>query len=174
MALAVCLLFDPRGDRLMRELWARLERDGVRTLATHTHGRHHPHLSYAVLIDWDLERVRSALGDLVAEGPFPLSFHGTVAFPRGRAALAPAVSVQIARRQETVAETLVATGATLHRHYVPGSWIPHVSLATGANGDQLPIVVKAVADVLPLTVTAERAMLIDTSTGTSWSLPSLP
>jgi hypothetical protein len=68
----------------------------------------------------------------------------------------------------------VASGATLHRHYVPGSWIPHVSVATGANGDQLPIVVKAVADVLPLTVTAERATLIDTSTGTSWSLPSLP
>lgn len=174
MALAVCLLFDRRGDRLMRELWARLEHDGVRTLATHTHGRHHPHLSYAVLLDWDLERVRTALEELGGDGPFPLSFHGTVAFPRGRAALAPAVSVQIARRQEAVADAVAATGATLHRHYVPGAWIPHVSLATGANGDQLPIVVKAVADVLPLTVTAERAVLIDTSTGRTWPLPDLP
>jgi 2'-5' RNA ligase len=173
MALAVCLLFDRRGDRLMRELWARLERDGIRTLATHTHGRHHPHLSYAVLLDWDLERVRAVLDELPTGKPFPLSFHGTVAFPRGRAALAPAVSVEVARRQEAVADALAATGATLHRHYVPGSWIPHVSVATGANGDQLPTVVKAVADVLPLTVTAERAVLIDTSTGTRWALSNL-
>jgi 2'-5' RNA ligase len=174
MALAVCLLFDSRGDRLMRELWARLERDGVRTLASHTHGRHHPHLSYAVLLDWDLERVQGVLDALDGDGPFPLSFHGTVAFPRGRAALAPAVSVQVAQRQAAVAEAVAATGATLHRHYVPGSWVPHVSVATGANGAQLPVVVKAVADILPLTVTAERAVLIDTSTGRSWPLAGLP
>ena len=55
MALAVCLLFDRRTDRLVRQLWERLEAQGVATLLTHTHGRHHPHLSYAVLRDGDLK-----------------------------------------------------------------------------------------------------------------------
>ena len=111
MALAVCVLFDRRGDRLMRELWARLEDSGIRTLQSHTHGNHHPHLSYAVLLDWDLDRVRTALDRLPCRAPFPLSFHGTLAFPRGRAALAPAVSVDVARRQEAVAAALMGTGA---------------------------------------------------------------
>lgn len=173
MALAVCLLFDRRGDRLIRELWGRLEDSGIRTLQTHTHGRHLPHLSYAVLLEWDLERVRSVLAALPAAEPGDLGFHGTVAFPRGRAALVPAVSTDVMRRQEAVTRAVVGVGGVLHRHYRPGSWVPHVSLATGATGLQLPIVVKAVADVLPLTVTVTRACVIDSSTGEAWPLPHL-
>ena len=88
VALAVCLLFDARTDVLMRELWSRLEDVGVATLATHTHRRHHPHLSYAVLRSWELARVQETLTALPAAEPFTMSFHGTLAFPRGRAALA--------------------------------------------------------------------------------------
>jgi 2'-5' RNA ligase len=173
MALAVCLLFDRRGDRLMRELWARLEESGIRTLQSHTHGRHLPHLSYAVLLDWDLDRVCDALAALPPAEPFELSFHGTVAFPRGRAALVPAVSLDMVRRQAEVATAVSGAGGMLHRHYEPGSWVPHVSLATGATGLQLPIVVKAVADVLPLSVRVNRAIVIDSSTGQAWPLPHL-
>lgn len=174
MALAVCLLFDRRGDRLVRQLWSRLETAGVRTLESHTHGRHHPHLSYAVLLAWDQDRVLEAVSALPDGGPFSLSFHGTVVFPRGRVALVPSVSAGVAARQDQVARAVAATGATLHRHYNPGSWVPHVSVATGASAAQLPVVVNAIADVLPLTVTAERAALIDSSTGESWPLPVLP
>ena len=82
MALAVCLLFDARSDRLMRELWSRLEDAGVATLATHTHRHHRPHLSYAVLRTWDLEWTRELLTGLPAAEPSSLSFQGTLAFPR--------------------------------------------------------------------------------------------
>ena len=68
MALAVCLLFDRRTDRLVRQLWERLEAQGVATLLTHTHGRHHPHLSYAVLRDGDPDSVRAALDPLANGG----------------------------------------------------------------------------------------------------------
>ena len=174
MALAVCLLFDRRGDLLLRELWARLEEAGIRTLQTHTHGHHHPHLSYAVLLEWELDRVRAALEELPDGGPFEIGFHGTVTFPRGRAALAPSLPAEAALRQQRVTDALAGTDCLLHRHYEPGSWVPHVSLAVRANGTTLPLVVKAVADVLPLTVTAERAVLIDSSTGELWQLPGIP
>lgn len=173
MALAVCLLFDARGDLLLRELWSRLEDAGIRTLQTHTHGHHHPHLSYAVMLEWDLDRVRAALDDLPDRGPFEIGFHGTVTFPRGRAALAPSLPAEVALRQQRVAEALSGRGV-LHRHYEPGNWVPHVSLAVRANGTSLPVVVKAVADVLPLSVRVERAALIDSSTGRVWPLPGIP
>jgi hypothetical protein len=36
------------------------------------------------------------------------------------------------------------------------------------------MVVNAIADVLPLGVVAERAALVDSSTGESWPLPGIP
>lgn len=174
MALAVCLLFDARSDRALRALWARLEREGVRTLATHTHGGHHPHLSYAVLREWDLEEVQTAMNGLPHEGPFSMTFHGTLAFPRGRAALAPAVTGDVVRRQQQVVSALLKTGADLHRNYRPGRWVPHVSVATRAQGTQLATVATAIADVIPMTVHVDRAALIDSSTGEMWLLPHVP
>ncbi|GAA6525527.1 2'-5' RNA ligase family protein [Intrasporangium sp. DVR] len=174
VALAVCLLFDRRTDRLIRELWARLEGKGIRTLESHTHGRHRPHLSYAVLLEWDFVVVRAAVEDLPDKGGFDVSFQGTVAFPRGRVALAPAVAADVAARQEAVAGAVIESGGMLHRHYAPGRWVPHVSVATRATGAGLAVVVKEVADVLPLTGTVDRAALIDSSTGETWPLPGIP
>ena len=174
MALAVCLLFDARSDLRMRELWSRLEDAGISTLASHTHRRHHPHLSYAVLRSWDLELAQKALGALPPAEPFPMSFHGTLAFPRGRAALAPAITPDVGLRQHRVITALEATGAELHRNYQSGQWVPHVSVATRAPGPQLVTVVKAIADVLPMTVRVDRAALIDSGTGQTWPLPHIP
>lgn len=174
MALAVCLLFDPSGDRVVRALWARLEAEGVPSLASHTHGRHRPHLSYVVARSWDIDRLREELAALPDEGPFDLWFQGTVVFPRGRAALAASVSAEVARRQQAVAEAAAASGADLHRHYAPGRWVPHVSVATRGNGLQLPRITRAVNDALPLTVRVTSAALVDSGTGELWPLPLIP
>jgi 2'-5' RNA ligase len=131
-------------------------------------------LSYAVLRSWDLSRVESALATLPDSGPFSMSFYGTLAFPRGRAALAPAITADVARRQEQIVSAVVAAGADLHRNYRPGSWVPHVSVATRAQGAKLPAVVRAIADVLPLTVRVDRAGLVDSSTGETWLLANIP
>lgn len=174
MALAVCLLFDARTDQLVRGLWSRLEEMGVSTLATHTHRRHYPHLSYAVLRRWDVARVQESLASLPAAEPFSISFHGTVAFPRGRAALAPAITADVAVRQWRIVTALESSDAELHRSYVAGQWVPHVSVATRAQGAKLLTVVKAIADVVPLTGYVDRAALIDSGTGQIWPLPHIP
>lgn len=174
MALAVCLLFDAPSALRVRELWARLEEAGVPTLATHTHRRHHPHLSYAVLRSWDLGKVWEALSALPPGDPFPMSFHGTLTFPRGRAALAPAITPDVALRQLRTVTALEATGADLHRHYRAGEWVPHVSVATRAPGERMATVVTMVSDVLPMTVHVDRGALVDSSTGETWTLPHLP
>jgi hypothetical protein len=174
MALAVCLLFDSRTETLVRELWGRLEREGIRTLASHTHRQHHPHLSYAVLRAWDLEPVEAALAALPDGGPVSLGCYGTILFPRGRVSLAAAVTADLAVRQERVAAALASTGADLHRHYLPGRWVPHVSVATRAQGPHLRAAVKAVTDSLPLPLEVDRAALVDTATGWTRRLPHVP
>jgi 2'-5' RNA ligase len=174
MALAVCLLFDARAERAMRKLWERLEQLGVPTLRSHTHGRHHPHLSYVVLLDWDLDRVRAAVERLDDHEPIELTFDAVGAFRRGRLSLVPAIPADLVARQQAVVAATRATGALVHRHYEVGRWLPHVSLATRAPLDRLAELTASVYDVLPLTVTVTRAALIDSTTGEFWPLRNLP
>jgi len=174
VALAVCLLFDRRSERAVRALWDRLEQAGVPSLRSHTHGRHVPHVSYAVLRSWDHGAVTAALTELGGAEGVELSFDGVGVFRRGRTWLVAGVSADVVTRQQRVVDAVTATGAELHKHYVPGTWLPHCSLAPRATLAQLPAAVAAVLDVLPLRARLDHAALINSATGQLWPLPALP
>lgn len=174
MALGVCLLFDRRTERALRGLWDRLEERGVPTLRSHTHGLHHAHLSYVVLLEWDLDKVRNAVSALPDRAPFELTFDALGAFRRGRICLVPTVPADLVGRQQTVVEAVRATGALVHQHYEIGRWLPHCSLAPRARLELLPVVAAALYDILPLHARIVRAVLIDSATGQLWPLPNLP
>lgn len=171
MTLAVCLLLDDRSEDVVRRLWQRLEEDGIATLLTHTHGRHHPHLSYAALRSYDLDAVTDALSALPPAPPMTLQLDGLGTFRRSRCWLAPAVTPGLVTQQERVVERVEGTGAELHRHYRPGHWVPHLTLAPRLRLPDLPVVAAHVFDVLPITARVERTALIDTRTGESHLLP---
>ena len=173
MALAVCLLLDHDSDAAMRRLWQRLDQDGISTLLHHTHGRHVPHLTYASLRSYDEERVLAALSALPEGAPLRMHVDALGVFRRSRCWLAPAVVPDLAERQRRVVDAVVSTGADLHRHYAPGAWVPHLTLAPRLHLTDLPTVAAAVFDVLPLEVHVDRAAIIDTSTGRRRPLPRL-
>jgi 2'-5' RNA ligase len=173
MALAVCLLLDPPADAVVRRLWARLEQAGVPSLASHTHGRHVPHLTYAVLRSWDLDGVQARLSALPARPPVRLHLDALGVFRRSRCWLAPALTPDLEPRQRAVVDAVTAAGAELHEHYRPGAWTPHVTLAPRLHLEHLPTAAHLVNDVLPLVATASQAALIDTSTGDRHPLPRL-
>ena len=173
MALSVCLLLDPVGERAVRRLWTRLETQDVATLLTHTHGRHLPHLTLASLRSYDLVAVQDALGCLPVAEPTTLQLDGLGMFRRSRCWLLPAVGAGLVARQEAVATVLAATGADLHRHYLPGTWMPHLTVAPRVHLDQLSTIARSVFEILPLVVTLQRAVLVDTSDGTLHPLPHL-
>jgi hypothetical protein len=174
VALAVCLLFDRRSERAVRALWDRVEQQGVPSLGSHTHGRHVPHVSYAVLRKWDQAAVDDALAGLDGGEPVDLSFDGVGLFRRGRTWLLAGVSADFVARQERVVEAVTVAGADLHKHYRQGVWLPHCSLAPRATLAQLPGVVAAVMDVLPLRARLDRAALVNSATGEVYPLSALP
>jgi 2'-5' RNA ligase len=165
MALAICLLLDPPADDAIRRLWARMEDAGVPSLQSHTHGRHVPHLTYAALRSWDLGAVSASLDALPEQPPMRILLDGLGMFRRSRCWLAPALTPDLGPRQQAVARAVTATGADLHKHYRPGEWVPHVTLAPRLHLRDLQVVARLVNDVLPVTATASVAKLIDTSTG---------
>jgi 2'-5' RNA ligase len=174
VALAVCLLFDRRSERAVRALWDRVEERGVGSLRSHTHGRHVPHVSYAVLRRWNQAAVDEALAGLDGGEPVDLSFDGVGLFRRGRIWLVAGVSADFVARQQRVVEAITATGAELHKNYRPGVWLPHCSLAPRATLAQLPTVAAAVLDVLPLQGRLDRAALVNSATGEVYPLSALP
>ena len=174
MALAVCLLFDEAGDRALRGLWDRLEARGVASLRSHTHGRHHPHLSYVVLEGWNQEAVQSAVEALPDNGEFSITFHAVATFRRGRGWLVPGVSAELVARHAEVESALAATDATIHPLYRTGAWVPHCTLSPRVRLEQLPELAATTYDVLPLTVRVTAAALIDSGTGRLWPLINLP
>jgi 2'-5' RNA ligase superfamily len=174
VALAVCLLFDRRSERAVRGLWDRLEQRGVASLQSHTHGRHVPHVSYAVLRSWDQTAVTAALAELSEGPPLELSFDGVGLFRRGRTWLVAGVSADFVARQARVVDAVTATGAELHKHYRPGIWLPHCSLAPRVMLAHVPEVVHVVLDVLPLRARLDRAALVNSATGEISALSALP
>lgn len=171
MTLSVCLLLDSRADRAVRDLWRRLEDIGVSTLATHTHGRHVPHLTLASLRSFDLTAVRTACTALPAPPPHRLRFDALGMFPRSRCWLVPAVDAALVERQQQVVAAVAATGADLHYSYHPGAWVPHLTLAPRLGLEKLPTVARHVFEILPLPAILERTALVDTSTGRVQPLP---
>lgn len=166
MALSVCLLFDERAERAVRRLWDRLEERGVRTLRSHTHGRHVPHLSYAVLHAFDTADVEKVLEDLTDPGGLALGLEGVGFFRRGRCWLIPSVSGALLERQRRVVAAVTATGAGLHWNYLPGVWVPHCTLAPRVQANDVPTVIRTVNEVLPLRVRFGAAGLVDSADGT--------
>jgi 2'-5' RNA ligase superfamily len=173
VALTVCLLPDARTDAVVRGLWRRLESAGVPTLLSHTHGRHVPHLTYAALRDGRVADVVELLAALPEQPPLPLHLDALGCFRRSRCWLAPAVTAELVARQEAVVSALRGAGVALHRHYEPGAWVPHLTLAPRLHLSDLPTVAAAVYDVLPVTATMATAAVVDTSDGSRHLLAHL-
>jgi 2'-5' RNA ligase len=171
VTLAVCQLLDARADGTIRRLWRRLEDAGVPTLLTHTHGLHVPHLTWAALRSYDLDAVGSALAALAEQPPLTLHLDAFGTFRRSRCWLAPAVTAALVERQAAVVAAVAETGADLHRHYQPGTWVPHLTLAPRLHLTDLATVAALVYDVLPIEAVGETSALIDTSTGARHPLP---
>ncbi len=165
MTLSVCLTLDAPAERAVHALWERLEEAGIATLLSHTHGRHVPHLTLASLRSWDLESVQHELSEQPLQLPHVAYFDALGMFRRSRCWLVPAASPALLHDQHAVVDAVRRSGADLHRHYEPGRWMPHLTLAPRLHLKDLSVVAARVYDVLPISATHADLTLIDTSTG---------
>jgi 2'-5' RNA ligase len=164
-SLSLCLLLDEQADQAVRRLWRQLEDDGLPSLVGHTHGRHIPHLTLAALGEASVDEVRDAVAGLPEARPESVTFAALGSFTRSRCSLVPTVSAGLVCRHERVVAALLDAGARVHRHYLPGAWLPHLTLATRSQVEALPRIARRVYEVLPLTAVLERAAVVDTSSG---------
>jgi 2'-5' RNA ligase len=170
MALALELTLDDEADAAVREVWASLERAGIRSLASLHGGRIDPHVSVVVSDDVDAMRALAPeLGEVVRmAGPQVLGLDAIGLFAAEEPALYLAVTPneRLLRLHAEASELLRGRGVALWPEYRPGAWVPHCTVAIGVPGDRCGDAVAALRSApLPIRARSARPGLVDTETG---------
>ncbi|HEU5471818.1 MAG TPA: 2'-5' RNA ligase family protein [Actinophytocola sp.] len=167
MAQALEFRFDDEADRAVRELWHRLDRAGVDSLATRTHGRHRPHVTFA-LAGGIPPATREALRTDLARLAIPrlwLSTLGAFASVENVLMLAAVVDTELLAVHSAVHDVLAGRVKAPSAYYLPGSWVPHCTLAQGIPPDRTAAGFAALNPVDPIRATVVEVAVVDTHTG---------
>ena len=160
-------LFDGEAESAVRALWRRLDRAGVPSLATRTHGRHRPHLSFA-LAGAIPARTRAALADDLRLLSIPNLWLSTLsAFSSVDTVLmlAAVVDAEVLAVHSAVHDVLAGQVRTPSAYYLPGSWVPHCPLAHDVEPAQVTTGFAALYPVEPIKATVREIAVVDTHTG---------
>jgi 2'-5' RNA ligase len=174
MAQALEFRFDDEADRAVRALWSRLDRAGVPSLATRTHGRHRPHVTFAVasaIPGAAREALRTDLGKLAIPRLW-LSTLGAFASTENVLMLAAVVDTELLAVHSAVHDVLAGRVRSPSAYYLPGSWVPHCTLAQGADPATTAAGFAALHPVEPIRATVVEIAVVDTHTGVAEPLIS--
>ncbi|MEU0128459.1 2'-5' RNA ligase family protein [Streptomyces sp. NPDC006289] len=133
---SVELLPDERTETAVRDVWARMARAGLPSMAAHRHPTNRPHLTLATA-EILLPDTRARLGEALAVLPVPLRLDGLVRFTGRRQVLAWAVGPDEAllRLHETVWHILRGSPGSGPPDPLldPARWVPHLTLGRGRD-----------------------------------------
>jgi 2'-5' RNA ligase len=166
MACALEMYFDAEADAAVRSLWQRLADAGLPSLATLTHRRHRPHVSLAVaesLAGADLAPLRAVL--MGRRPTLSLYVLGTFPGSEGALFLGVAVTAELLAFHADVHAALATQPAEYWPYYLPGSWVPHCTLAQGLNRTQAARAFGLLHGYEPITATVSQVGITDTATG---------
>lgn len=169
MVQAVELTLDAPGDERVREEWAALREAGLPSLADHTGATNRPHVTLHVR-DTMTPAAEDGLLRVVRRLPLRLSLGPLVLFhARRRWVVARHVVVDrpLLELHEEVAEVVGGGGSPLT---VPGSWVPHVTLARGVRDEQVAEVLGVLAQAPAYAAQALRLRRWDQEARQAWDV----
>ncbi|HEY0450535.1 2'-5' RNA ligase family protein [Actinophytocola sp.] len=167
MAQALELYFDDEADAAVRGLWRRLDQAGVPSLATRTHGRHRPHVTFA-LASVIPPRTRDALREDLRLLSIPrLWLYSLSAFSASDAGLmiSAVVDTELLAVHSAVHDVLAKKVKQPSAYYLPGSWVPHCTLAQGLEAPQVTAGFAALFPLAPIKARVSEVAVCDTHTG---------
>ncbi len=167
MAQALEFSFDEAADAAVRGLWRRLDKAGVPSLVTRTHGRHRPHVTFAVAGAIP-PRTRDALrADLRLLSIPNLWLSTLAAFSASEPVLmlAAVVDTELLAVHSAVHDVLAGAVRQPSAYYLPGSWVPHCTLAQGIEPARVTAGFAALYPVEPIRARVTGIAVVDTHTG---------
>nr|WP_209707927.1 2'-5' RNA ligase family protein [Crossiella equi] len=167
VADALELFFDPEADTAVRGLWRALESAGVPSLATLGHRRHQPHISLALAASIPARTRAELRGDLALLAMPGLWLHNVGAFATSENVLmlAAVVDAELLAVHSAVHDVLAGKVKHPSAYYLPGSWVPHCTLAQGVTTAELTAGFAAVQPYEPIRASVSAVAVVDTRTG---------
>ncbi|RZS41172.1 2'-5' RNA ligase superfamily protein [Herbihabitans rhizosphaerae] len=172
MSHALQFHFDPEADQAVRQLWHRLEKAKISSLATTTHRRHHPHVTFAAATTIPAG-ARKSLRDNISRLAIPsLWLHSLGAFssPEPVLYLGAVVDAELLAVHSAVHDALAGKVKNPSAYHLPGSWTPHIPLARNIEPAQLAKGFTALYPVEPVRARLVSANIVDTHTGETTEL----
>jgi hypothetical protein len=167
VAHALELFFDAEADAAVRALWQRLELGGVPSMASRTHRRHRPQVTFAMA--GSIPRpARDALRKDLSRLALPnLWLYTLAAFPTTENALllGAVVDTELLAVHSAVHDVLAGRVRQPSAYYLPGAWIPHCALAQGITPVELATGFAALHPVQPVRAAVAEVGITDTRTG---------
>jgi len=167
MAQALEFWFDDAADAAVRGLWRRLDKAGVPSLTSRTHGRHRPHVTFAVAGAIP-PRTRETLREDLRLLSIPNLWLSTLAaFSTSETVLmlAAVVDTELLAVHSAVHDVLAKKVKQPSAYYLPGSWVPHCTLAQGMEPAQMTAGFAALYPVEPIKARVTEIALVDSHTG---------
>lgn len=151
MPFAIELALDAASAAVVRHVWRELETAGLTYMAR---SGAHPHLSLGIWDTLDLPGFRTALAAFAWEiEPIDVMLAHVRTFSTGAVFLAPEADPRLAALHAGFHRRFAHLGTGAWDYYVPGSWVPHCTLAMDLTEDLTPTAL-AIARRAPLPLTA--------------------
>lgn len=127
MGWAVILLPDERGDASARRVWSAVRNAGFRSMLFE--GDNRPHVSLTVLETQDGTLDDAVRRFAAEETPAAVTFASAGAFGEDVIWLAPEPTAALHRMNRALTAHLGPLAPLVDRHYLPGDWQPHMTVA---------------------------------------------
>lgn len=128
MSRGVVLWPDDQTSHQVRSIWDELAAVGLPSMATETHRVHQPHVPLIVADDLVVGETLEDLADLPSS-PLPLLIESVGVVPGGHLLLTVTASQELLAEQARVHRATRAFADSPWSHYLPGQWLPHMTLA---------------------------------------------
>jgi len=166
MADAVAVFFDDEADQAVRALWRRLGGASVPSLLKHQLGKVPPHVTFAVAKSIPA-KTRSLLRTELSRLSIPnlwLSTLGTFPTTDNVLMLSAVVDAELLAVHSAMHDVLAGRVQGPSAYHLPGSWIPHCTLAQGIEYEEIVAGFAALHPVHRIEAQVRQIAVIDTRT----------
>lgn len=164
MAHSVEFFLDDAAAQAVRSLWRRLDDAGVPSLAARGQ---RPHVTFAAAGTIPPRTAEALRADLRFLSLPDLWLYTLGTFPGRESALwlGAVVDAELLAVHSTVHDVLAGAVRQPSAYYLPGSWIPHCTLALELTADRLAAAVRVLHPITPIRARIGQVGITDTRTG---------
>jgi 2'-5' RNA ligase len=163
MPFAVEMFFDESADKLVRDVWNDLARANV--TSSMIDGGYRPHITLGVFEGYTSPKFEDELRFFTEKRrvfPIKLDYLGVFPRPEGVVYFGAVVTGQLLTIHGEYTRLFAPLVTAARPYYLPGSWVPHCTLACGLSAVAIPATVEVCSrSMLPINAEVKEIGLVE-------------